>query len=83
VDQVVIAAMRVDNNDLLQPGWGNFTANIFQRRWSIPAGTDATWHVARFQDLGVDKIRENHTGSSSAARLHSSWPMYISVPSGI
>ena len=60
VDQIIISAMRIDDDDLMQPVTGDFTAGILhQADDQLRLNANGAGHVAGFQDLGKDEIREN------------------------
>src|SRR6476620_9772157 len=73
VDQMVIATMCIDKNDLLESVAGDLAANIFKQAGrQIRFKTDATEVVSRFQDLSKDEIRKDNRrlqGGGAIARF--------------
>lgn len=60
VDQMVIAAVGVDDDDLIQAVARNLAAGGFQQAYGqFGFDADAAGVVARFQDLGEYEVRKN------------------------
>lgn len=61
MDQVIVTAVSVDDDDLLQTVPGDFLAGIFhQADDQLRIDADAAGVMACFQDLGEDEIREDN-----------------------
>ena len=61
VDQMVIAAMGIDDDDLFQAVAGDLTAGVFQQvdnRFRLDA--NRARDMSGFEDLGEDEVREDH-----------------------
>jgi hypothetical protein len=61
MDEIVIASVRVDDHDLLEPVARDLAAGAFEQAdGEVGFDADATGVLPRFQDLCEDKIREHN-----------------------
>jgi hypothetical protein len=60
MDQVIVASMGIDDHNFLQSIPGDFAAGVFEQgNDQVRFDANTTGIMARFQDLGKDKVREN------------------------